>query len=73
MRAWGIPGATEAVSDDYIQEICRCGGAEIHSIASYMGGVAAQEIIKVLTGQYVPINNCYVYNALKSTSLTLEV
>ena len=73
MRNWGVPGATEAISDDFIHEICRCGAAEIHSVASYMGGVAAQEIIKVITTQYVPISNSYLYNGMKSTSIMLEV
>ena len=73
MRGWGIPGAAEAISEDYIQEICRCGAAELHSVASYMGGVAAQEVIKIVTGQYVPINNCYIFNGMKSSSTMLEV
>jgi len=73
LRSWGIPGASEAISDDYIGEICRCGGAEIPSIAAYLGGVVAQEVIKLITCQYVPINNAHVYNALKSTSVTLQV
>ena len=73
MREWGIPGATEAIPDEYIQEICRAGAAEIHSIASYMGGVAAQEVIKIITKQYVPIDNCYIYNGIKSTSMMLKV
>nr|CAB3264189.1 NEDD8-activating enzyme E1 regulatory subunit-like [Phallusia mammillata] len=73
MKSWGIPGAIEAVSDDSLQEICRCGAAEIHSVAAYMGGVAAQECIKLITGQYVPVSGAYIYNGLKSTSLTLAV
>nr|XP_002124435.1 NEDD8-activating enzyme E1 regulatory subunit-like [Ciona intestinalis] len=72
-RSWGVPGLVEAMSDDYVQEICRVGAAEIHSVASYMGGVAAQEVIKLITAQYVPIVGVYIYNGLKSTSVSLNV
>lgn len=33
---------------------CRLGASELHVIASVMGGMAAQEAIKLLTGQFVP-------------------
>ena len=52
---------------------CRYGAAELHSVAAYMGGVAAQEVIKVLTQQFVPVNNTFIYNAMKQTSVTLEM
>ena len=50
---------------------CRYGAAELHSVASFMGGVAAQEVIKVLTAQFVPINNTFIYNAAQQTSATV--
>ena len=52
---------------------CRYGASELHSIASYMGGVAAQEVIKVLTGQFVPINNTLIYNGFMQTSTTVQL
>lgn len=52
---------------------CSFGGAEIHTIASYMGGVAAQETIKIITRQYVPINNTYLYNGASQTSTILQL
>jgi len=69
-QEWGL---TSCVKDDFIQEYCRYGASELHSVAAYMGGCAAQEAIKLLTRQFVPINNLYIYNAAKQTSLTLEV
>jgi len=33
---------------------CRLGASELHVVASVMGGMAAQEAIKLLTGQFVP-------------------
>jgi len=48
--------------NDAVEEICRYGGSEIHAIASFIGGVAAQEAIKLITHQYVPLNNTYVFD-----------
>ena len=71
LQQWGL--SMYMVRDDHIVEFCRFGGGEIHSIAAYIGGVAAQEVIKMLTKQYVPLNNTYIYNANSSTSLTAEL
>ena len=59
----------------YINVCCSCryGASELHSVASFMGGTAAQEVIKLLTSQFVPINNTFIYNAIKQTSLTVEL
>ena len=42
-------------------------------MAAFMGGAAAQEAIKVVTGQFVPVNNTYIYNAMKQTSTTVQL
>jgi len=52
---------------------CRYGASELHSVAAYMGGVAAQEVIKVITHQFIPINNTYIYNAMKQSSITVQM
>jgi NEDD8-activating enzyme E1 regulatory subunit len=59
--------------DDYIHEVCRYGGSELHSIASFIGGCAAQEAIKLITGQYVPFRNLFLYNTMTSETITLRV
>jgi amyloid beta precursor protein binding protein 1 len=53
-------------SHKYAEEMTRYGNAEIHTVASVVGGVASQEAVKIITGQYVPINNTYVYNGIAS-------
>ncbi|KAK7114181.1 NEDD8-activating enzyme E1 regulatory subunit-like isoform X2 [Littorina saxatilis] len=70
LHDWGLSGT---VKEDYIHEMCRYGASEVHSIASYMGGVVAQEVIKILTTQFVPINNTYVYNGFLQTSTTVQL
>ncbi|XP_015903826.1 NEDD8-activating enzyme E1 regulatory subunit [Parasteatoda tepidariorum] len=58
------------MKDDYVHEMCRFGDSELHSVAAFVGGCAAHEIIKLITGQYVPFNNTLIYNALsQSTSV----
>ena len=61
------------ISDDYITEFCRYGGGEIHSVAAFLGGVASQEVIKLITHQFVPFNNTLIYHAgsCKTVILTL--
>jgi len=55
---------SDTVPDSYLKEMCRFGGSQIHTTAAYIGGVAAQEIIKILTKQWVPINNTFIYDAI---------
>lgn len=60
-----------------VQQICvemtRAGGKELHNIASLAGGMVAQEIIKVLTAQYVPIDNCCLFDGVTSRSSVLRI
>jgi len=55
--------------------LCRChyGACEIPSVAALIGGIAAQEAIKVMTSQFIPLNNTFIYNAIKQTSVSLEL
>ncbi|KNC99936.1 uncharacterized protein SPPG_05308 [Spizellomyces punctatus DAOM BR117] len=64
LAQWDRPDA--AVSDDLILEIVRAGASELHTIAALQGGIVSQEIIKLLTRQYVPLNNTVVFNGIKS-------
>lgn len=45
-------------------EITRFGGTELHNICSVIGGIAAQEVVKIVTHQYEPFNNTYVFNGI---------
>lgn len=52
---------------------CRYGNSELHSVAAFIGGCASHEVIKLLTSQFVPINNTFIYNATKQTTSTYEL
>ncbi|WKY02193.1 hypothetical protein Q1695_015869 [Nippostrongylus brasiliensis] len=50
------------VPQNAIAEMCRYGAGELHVIASLIGGITAQEVIKLATNQYVPLDNTFVYD-----------
>ena len=62
----GLQGA--GAIDDLVAEVCRFGAGELHCVAAIMGGIAAQEAIKLLTRQFVPLSGLLLYNAMASTS-----
>ncbi|KAI8465712.1 MAG: hypothetical protein J3K34DRAFT_436030 [Monoraphidium minutum] len=67
----GVSGA--AAADDYVAEMCRLGAAELHVVAAVMGGMAAQEAIKLITRQFVPFGGTLIYNAITSTTSVLDL
>lgn len=62
-----VQQALMGANKKYAQEMVRCANAELHCVASVLGGVASQEAVKIITGQYVPLNNTYIYNGIAST------
>ncbi|KAJ5712546.1 hypothetical protein N7493_009014 [Penicillium malachiteum] len=54
--------------DNAIQEVRRAEGGELHNISSLAGGLVAQESLKVLTRQYVPLDNTCVFDGARSRS-----
>ncbi|KAL7467294.1 hypothetical protein ACHAXS_007548 [Conticribra weissflogii] len=50
------------------KEVVRYNEAEIHNIAAILGGVASQEAVKLITGQYVPLDDTFVYNGIASVA-----
>lgn len=43
----GCNGST--LTEDLINEICRFGASELHAVSAFIGGIASQEVIKVLS------------------------
>jgi len=66
-------GGGVTVPEDLVCEVCRFGAGEIHCVASIVGGIASQESIKLLTGQFTPIQGTFLYNAMSATSLVLNI
>ncbi len=61
-----------AMPDELIEEMVRFGASEVHSVASFVGGVASHEVIKLLTSQYVPFSDLFVYNGISCSSATFK-
>jgi len=68
----GLNTAPQGI-DEHIHEVCRYGGAELHSVAAFLGGAAAHECIKLLTGQFLPLDNLVLYNATTSHVSSFKV
>lgn len=49
-----------------MSELVRAQGGELHNIAAVTGGMVAQEAIKVVTKQYVPVDNTVVFDGVRS-------
>lgn len=59
------------LADDLINEMCRFGASELHAVAALVGGIASQEVIKLITRQFVPITGTYIFNGIDHKSQLL--
>jgi amyloid beta precursor protein binding protein 1 len=50
----------------HLSEIGRAAGGELHNVSSITGGMVAQEAIKVITRQYVPVDNTCVFDGVRA-------
>ena len=64
-----VRGRTESV----LKEMHRGLGAELHNIAAFTGGMVAQEVIKVITKQYVPVDNTCVFDGVQSKTAVFTI
>ncbi|WVQ97631.1 hypothetical protein IAU59_004745 [Kwoniella sp. CBS 9459] len=67
----GILGKGKIVPDvmvEAISEVTRGGFGTIPTTAAFLGGVVAQEAIKLVTNQYTPLDNTVIINLVKSES-----
>ncbi|KAJ2554912.1 hypothetical protein EV175_002428, partial [Coemansia sp. RSA 1933] len=69
----GDNGEDMSISADMTAEFARSGFSELHNIASVSAGVIAQEAIKLITHQYVPGNNTFIYDGIQARLFTNKV
>jgi amyloid beta precursor protein binding protein 1 len=55
------------------QEFVRYAGVELHPVAAIIGGIAAQEVVKLITHQYTPMKDLYVYNGITCSGAVLSM
>ncbi|KAK9133413.1 hypothetical protein Scep_012941 [Stephania cephalantha] len=65
----GCNGST--LMEDLTNDMCRYGGAELHAVAAFVGGVASQEAIKLITKQFVPMTGTFIFNGIDQKSQLL--
>lgn len=66
------PEATEAL-EKAAQEVARARGGELHNISALTGGMVAQEMIKIITKQYIPIDNTCIFDGIGSRCQVLKL
>jgi amyloid beta precursor protein binding protein 1 len=59
--------------DKVLDEMCRSNGKELHNISAFLGGIAAQETIKILTNQYVTLDNSLVVDGINGKTSTFKL
>ncbi|KAF8343663.1 hypothetical protein F5887DRAFT_1103541 [Amanita rubescens] len=52
--------------NDVAGELARAPTADLPNTAAFLGGLVAQEVIKIITKQYVPINGCCVVDLIET-------
>ncbi|KAK9284521.1 hypothetical protein L1049_024716 [Liquidambar formosana] len=67
----GCNGLT--LTEDLINEMCRFGAAELHAVAAFIGGIASQEVIKLITKQFVPMCGTFIFNGIDHKSQLLSL
>ena len=59
--------------DNVVKELDRADGGELHNIAALTGGMVAQEVIKVITKQYVPVDNSCIFDGIASKTAVFKI
>lgn len=72
-KEYGQAECPEQLTRDHAKEIVRYGAGELHSVSALIGGVAAQEAVKIITHQYVPMDNTYIYNGIVGSGDTYQL
>ena len=59
--------------ENAIGEVIRCNGAELHNTSSIGGGIVAQEAIKLLTRQYVPVDGTVIWDGIRAKTEIIKI
>ncbi|CAI0406780.1 unnamed protein product, partial [Linum tenue] len=61
------------LNDDLVSEMWRYAASELHTVAAFVGGVASQEVIKLITKQFVPMSGTFIFNGIDHKSQLLSL
>jgi NEDD8-activating enzyme E1 regulatory subunit len=69
-----IPGAAEDMRvEEAAKEVARAAGGELHDVSAVTGGMVAQEAIKIITKQYIPVDNTCIFDGISSRCQVLRL
>ncbi|ROW05650.1 hypothetical protein VSDG_00314 [Cytospora chrysosperma] len=55
------------------REVARAAGGELHNTSALTGGMVAQEMIKIITKQYIPVDNTCIFDGISSRCQVLRL
>ncbi len=58
---------------EHAAEVARYGAGELHAVAAQVGGIASQEAVKLITRQYIPLDNTFLLNCISGTAATFRL
>lgn len=58
---------------DAAKEVAHAGGGELHNTSALTGGMVAQEMIKIITKQYIPVDNTCTFDGIGSRCQVLRL
>lgn len=73
LSSMGISSPSSGSRDDLVSSFVSFGGSQVHAVSSFVGGIIGQEVIKMLTKQFVPIDHTVIYDAITSSLHTLSL
>eukprot|EP00440_Ansanella_granifera_P067529 gb/GFBE01073247.1/.p1 GENE.gb/GFBE01073247.1/~~gb/GFBE01073247.1/.p1 ORF type:complete len:527 (+),score=128.91 gb/GFBE01073247.1/:1-1581(+) len=62
-----------SVDPKMVEEVVRYGGCELHVTSSVLGGIASQEVVKLICKQYSPLCNTLIYDGLHGKMQAIEL
>jgi NEDD8-activating enzyme E1 regulatory subunit len=68
-----FPDASTLRISPAAEEVARAKGGELHNISALTGGMVAQEVIKIITKQYIPIDNTCIFDGITSRTQVLRI
>lgn len=69
-----VPGAVKNERVVKIsEEVAHAGGGELHNTSALTGGMVAQEMIKIITKQYIPVENTCIFDGISSRCQVLRL
>ncbi|KAI5961705.1 hypothetical protein KGF57_001639 [Candida theae] len=67
------PHQVQSSTLEIFKEILLHNSTNYPNLSSIMGGVASQEILKLTTAQYIPLDNLFIFDGIKSSSERFKI